>query len=159
MNYVDVMKVFSAMGFGAVLNASDGTILDMNDMAKEFLSLTDVPKGEKIENIIPFPESDTDQPSVWSPSFGRYLLRCPTPETVTLPPQTQLFVFRDASVDFKYRLLENTLNHMNDAVTIWDKNGRMLIINTAAERLETHISQDVIGKHVSCTARAKTHRL
>ena len=121
MNYVDVMKVFSTMGFGAVLSASDGTILDMNDTAKEFLSLPDVPKGEKIENIIPFPENDTDQPSVWSPSFGRYLLRCPTPEMVTLPPQTQLFVFRDASVDFKYRLLENTLNHMNDAVTIWDK--------------------------------------
>lgn len=149
MNYVDVMKVFSTMGFGAVLSASDGTILDMNDTAKEFLSLPDVPKGEKIENIIPFPENDTDQPSVWSPSFGRYLLRCPTPEMVTLPPQTQLFVFRDDSVDFKYRLLENTLNHMNDAVTIWDKDGRMLIINTAAERLETHISQDVIGKHVS----------
>lgn len=47
MNYVDVMKVFSTMGFGAVLSASDGTILDMNDTAKEFLSLPDVPKGEK----------------------------------------------------------------------------------------------------------------
>ena len=54
MNYVDVMKVFSAMGFGAVLNASDGTILDMNDMAKEFLSLTDVPKGEKMRISFPF---------------------------------------------------------------------------------------------------------
>ena len=155
MNYFDLMNAFSVINHGVILGSSDGTILDMNQAALRFLDLKEVPKGEKLESIAPFLSDEVDDSAVWSPSFGLYLKRCPTPQIPSLPPQTRLFVFRDASVDFKFRLLTNTLNHMNDAVTIWDQDARMLMINNAAERLETHLSQEVIGKHVSELYRPK----
>ena len=155
MNYFDIMNAFAAIDFGVILGSSDGTILDMNETAKKFLDLTEVPKGEKIEKIAPFLGEEAEEAGVWNPIFGRYFKRCPVPKTVSLPPQTRLFVFRDASVDFKFRLLTNTLDHMNDAVTIWDQDGRMLIINAAAERLEMHPSRDVIGRHVSELYRSR----
>ena len=149
MNYFDLMNAFSVINHGVILGSSDGTILDMNQAALRFLDLNAVPKGEKLENIAPFLSDEAGDAEMWNPSFGLYLKRCPAPQVPSLPPQTQLFVFRDASVDFKLRLLSNTINHMSDAVTIWDQDARMLMINNAAERLETHLSQEVIGKNVS----------
>ena len=52
MNYFDIMNAFAAIDFGVILGSSDGTILDMNETAKKFLDLTEVPKGEKIAKLL-----------------------------------------------------------------------------------------------------------
>ena len=42
--------------------------------------------------------------------------------------------------------MENIFQQINEAVTVWDSQCRILMLNKAAEKLESHLSDDVLGK-------------
>ena len=156
MNYRELMHAFSCCGIGVILAAQDDTILDINEAGCRLLCAGDDIRGKKLEEIDPFLCGDEDAPPEFgNPAFDRYLLRCPCPEPDGLPAATRLLSFRDATMDFKYSLLENVLNRVSEAITLWDQHGRMLMLNDAAVRLEAHVSKDAVGRHVTALYQAR----
>ena len=146
MTYRDLMNAFSDCGLGAVLVSEDDTIIDINRAGTELLGRNDPPLGGNLQNTIPF-LADEGGEKYGNPVFGRYLRACPTPKVSELPPQTHLRVFQDATGEVMRDILEATLNHMRTAATIWDDQSRMLAINEAAVKLESHVPQDALGRY------------
>lgn len=156
MNYRELMHAFSCCGIGVILAAQDDTILDINESGCRLLCAGDDIRGKKLEEIDPFLCGDENASLEFgNPAFDRYLLRCPCPEPDGLPAATRLLSFRDATMDFKYGLLENVLNRVSEAITLWDQHGRMLMLNDAAVKLEAHVGKDAVGRHVTALYQAR----
>lgn len=144
MTYHDLMAAFSCCGLGAILAAEDGFILDVNDAADRLLHGEGKLKGRTLEQAAPFLLADAE--TVANPAFNEYLKACPAPEVPDLPPDTRLLVFRDATAEVRQDILRNILDHVPEAITVYDKEYRMLMLNSAAEKLEMHLSEHVLGK-------------
>ena len=155
MNYREVMDAFSCCGIGMVLAAEDNTVLDFNEAGGKLLHVDANIRGRALEEAAPF-LFHPDAPKVFgNPAFGQYLLPCPCPAFDGLPAGTRLFAFRDATMEFQCGLLENVLNRVSEAITLWDRQGRMLMLNDAAVKLEAHVSRDAVGRHVSTLYQAR----
>lgn len=142
--YRDIMNAFSVCGLGVALVTHENLILEVNSAGDALLHGDGKLKGTLLNDIAPF----LCQPvgTYGNPAFNEYLLSCPAPNIEELPPNTRLVVFRDASKDFRHDLLEDALEHVRSATTVFDSQSRMLFINNAAEKLESHLSEDVLGK-------------
>lgn len=149
MNYHDVMDVFSQCGLGAILVAEDDTVLDVNDAGEQLLHSEEKPHGKTLAEAAPFLLCGKEESCFGNPSFNQYLLPCPTPDLTNLPPNTRMLVFRDATKDFRHDLLESVFNQVSEAITVWDDQCRILMLNDAAVKLEAHLINNVIGKHVT----------
>lgn len=155
MPYTTVLHAFSQSGLGMILRTPQGTVAHMNDAAVSLLCLESAPIGQKLEQIAPF--LCATQALYGNPAFNQYLLPCPAP---TLDGwQGSVVVFRDATKDFRHDLLENTFDHVRHAITIWDDQSRMLLLNNAAAKLESHVMDDVIGQHVSRLYQARSNSI
>lgn len=154
MNYREILDVFSDCGLGAVLVAADNTILDMNEVGETLLCCEEKPQGKSIEDLAPFLLPGRKE-TFGNPAFNKYLLPCPNPQLKDLPPNTKVYVFRDATKDIRHDMLENVLNNMNDSVTIWDNDCRILMMNDAAAKLEAHLINNVLGRHVTSLYEAR----
>lgn len=142
MNYRELMDAFSVSGIGMALVSGDDTVIDMNDAGRALLGGEEPPLGRPLEAVLPFLKSA--QP-YGNPVFGRYLKACPPPPCGELPAGTRLLAFQDATGEAMFQILEATLNLMRTATTVWDGEGRMLTINEAAVKLESHVAQDAVG--------------
>ncbi|MGN1014118.1 MAG: sigma-54 interaction domain-containing protein [Butyricicoccus sp.] len=148
MNYRDILVLLSDCHLGAILAAENNIILDINDCGCQLLHADPDIRGNPLEEAAPFlcnPTADT----FGNPDFDCYLTHVATLTPEHLPPNTRLLVFRDAGKEFKCNLLENVFNHVSDAITLWDSNGRMLMLNDAAVKLEAHVGSNVLGRHSS----------
>lgn len=154
MNYREVMNAFSDCGLGAILVAANNTILDINAAGEQLLHCQEKPQGQLMEDVAPFLLGG-NAACFGNPAFNKYLLPCPMPALSNLPPATQLFVFRDATKDFRHDLLENVFNQVSEAITIWDGECRILMLNDAAAKLESHLINNVLGKHVTSLYQAR----
>jgi len=141
-----MMELFSGCGIGLLLAAQDGTVLDANEAAIRMLHAESEPRGKPLAEAAPFLCGSAP---LANPAFGVYLRPCHAPDFRNLPPGTQLLAFRDASAEVRSSLLESVLDHIPEAVTLWDAEGRSLLINSAAERLESHIRSDIAGQYVA----------
>ena len=142
--YRDIMNALSDCGLGAILAAQNDVILEINNTGDALLHGGGQLKGALLSDAAPFL---CKPPGTYgNPGFNEYLLACPAPEVTDLPPGTRLAVFRSAHKDFRHDLLEDALQHTRTAITIYDSQGRMLFINSSAEKLEAHLSENVLGK-------------
>ena len=155
MNYRDVMRALSSCELGAILAAENNTILDINTTGKQLLHCQDEPHGKSVEEVAPFLLDRSGDAKFGNPAFNRYLLACPDPALPGLPPNTHMLVFRDATKEYRHDLLENVLNQVSEAITIWDSDARILMLNDAAAKLEAHLINNVLGKHVTSLYEAR----
>ena len=79
--------------------------------------------------------------AVYLAGFDRYLELCGI-----MPGATRLIMFRDVSDRIHYDMVRHVLDHVSEAVTIWDEEGRMVMINDAAVRQEGHVERDAVGR-------------
>lgn len=153
MNHREVMDAFSCCELGAILTAENNMILDINDAGERLLHCDEKPHGKYINEVAPFLGKQSEV-RFGNPAFNQYLVPCGSPDLPNLPPNTRLLVFRDATKDFRHDILENVLNYVSEAITVWDSNCRCLILNDAAAKLEAHLINNVLGRHVTSLYQA-----
>ncbi|MGL6201800.1 MAG: sigma 54-interacting transcriptional regulator [Lachnospiraceae bacterium] len=159
MNYREAMNNFSQCGLGMILAAQDNTILDINEAGNKLLCAEQPLQGKRLEEAAPFLCAEPESLTFGNPAFNQYLLATPTPDLDGLPAGTNILVFRDATKDYKYMLLENIFNLLDTAITVWDSNCRLLTLNDAAAKLEAHIISDVIGKTSDSLYEARSNSI
>ena len=144
MTYRTIMNILSHYGLGAILTGEDGLILEHNPAALMLLGETNEITGRPLREVARFLADGKRG----NPQFNTYLEICPPPDNLPLPLGTRLHVFRDMTSDFRSRILEQTFNHVSDAITFWDDQGRLLAMNDAAVRQEGVNAKEVIGRHI-----------
>lgn len=155
MNYRELMDVFSTCGMGVVLVADNNMILDINQAGTDMLHVDEAVRGCQLEQIAPYLCDVKNRTDYGNPAFNEYILPCASLELADLPPSTHLVVFRDATSEYRCGLLETALNHVQEAVTLWDDECRMLVINDSATKVEAQVDSDTIGHHVHTLYKAR----
>ncbi len=146
MNYREVLELFAESEIGAIVVAKNNIILDINSAAGRLLSLDGSVRGQWLEKIAPF-LCRMDADAYQEVAFNRYVKAGKELTFPELPPEARVLTFQDATQEVQLELVKNVLNHVSEAITIWDKDGRMLMLNDAAVKLEGHTEQEVIGKY------------
>lgn len=146
MTYRSIMDGFSSCGLGVLLVADNGAILDINEAGDRLLCADGNVKGRQLQEVAPFLQAENEGDAVGNPCFNVYLKPCPCPDVDQLPKGTRLLVFRNATMDVRHDILKNVLDHIPEAITIYDSDGRILMLNSAAEKLESHLAENILGK-------------
>lgn len=149
MDYRDVMDMFSQSGMGALVLAEDGMILAVNGAGDRLLHGDGALTGQALAEIAPALCEKSDAPVYENISFGEYLMRCPAPEVTGLPPNGQLVVFRVATNDACHDMLISVLNQLGESVVLCDAKSRIYLLNDAAVKLDSMVTQDVLGETVA----------
>ncbi len=144
MTHHEIIDLLSRCGLGAFLLGPDGLILEYNDTAARLLALDRDCRGVLLRTIAPFLVENQSG----NPRFNTYLEPLPAPTGLPLPLGMSLCVFRDATADFHSRILAQAINHVSDAITFWDDQGRLLALNDSAVRQESFVPREVLGHHI-----------
>lgn len=146
MNYQEAMKMLSECGLGALLMDGETTILSVNETGRRLLGGQDGPEGKRLRDLAAPLCEEPGKGKYASPGFAKYLLRCPTPDVADLPEHAQLVVFRDAINDACHDMLMNVVNQISEAVILCDAQNRIWMLNDAAVKMDSIVTQDVYGE-------------
>lgn len=149
MDYKDAMRVLSQCGLGAALLGENETILAVNETGNHLLHGEGALEGRSLWEVAAPLCQESEEPVYANIAFGEYLLRCPTPEASGLPPHSRLVVFRNAANDACHDMLVSVLNQINEAVALYDAEGRLYLLNDAVVKMESIATQDVLGENVA----------
>lgn len=149
MDYESVMDVFSQSEIGALVLAEDSEILSVNSAGDRLLHGNRQLVGQKLLDIAPELCQKSDIPLYANISFGEYLMRCPAPDVTGLPPHGELIVFRMAINDACHDMLISVLNQLGESVVLCDAQSRIYLLNDAAVKLDSMVTQDVLGETVA----------
>ena len=149
MRYPDAMELLSQCGLGAVLISEDNQILSVNEAGDRLLHGGGNLVGAAMPESAALLCGESDPVRYVNIAFGEYLCRCATPELPDLPPDTRMIVFRLATNDACHDMLISVLNGISEAVILFDEQGRLYLLNDAAVNLDSIVTSDVLGKHVS----------
>ncbi len=164
MKYKELFELLGHCKLGAVLLSPEDTVLDINPQGDLYLKGNGCLKGDSLRSFAPylclsagriseknrgdasFHCTPAQEKDFGNPSFRQYLLPVCVLQSQDFPADSRVVVFRDATDRFFAQVLEHVFQQMNEAVTIWDHHCRILMINKAGEKLESHLSHDVLGK-------------
>lgn len=149
MNHEEALRVISQCGLGAVLVSKDKKILAINETGDRLLHGEGKLLGKDLPEKAAILYEETESPSYANIAFGEYLCRCPTPELPDLPTDSELIVFRVATNDACHDMLITVLNGISESVILFDAEGRIYLLNDAAVELDSIVTSDVLGKHVT----------
>lgn len=149
MKYKDSMHFLSQCGLGAILISKNHNILEVNETGDKLLHGNGLLVGKSLMSVAPLFCQPENTSQYFNVDFGEYLVLCPTPEIEDLPPHTRLITFRDATNDAYLDMLMNAVNHISEAIVLCDVNGRILLFNDAAVKMESLLPQDIVGKPVA----------
>ena len=148
VDYQAIMDILSQCGLGAVLLSDLDQILRANETGIHLLHGEGGLTGKLMDEIAPQLCQESEEPLYANIAFGEYLLRCPTPQVDDLPERTHLVVFRNAACDACHDMLISIMNQINEAVALFDANGRAYLLNDAVVKMESVVTKDVLGEPV-----------
>lgn len=149
MNYRESMEMLSGCGLGALVMDEDSTILSINAAGDRLLHGAGALEGRRLAEIARELCEEPGKKVFASPAFSEYLLRCPAPAVEGLPEHTRFVVFRDATSDACHDMLMNVINQISEAVILCDTESRIWMLNDAAVKMDSIITQDVLGEKMS----------
>ena len=153
MHYSDVMAVLSQCGLGALLIDADSMILSANEAAGRLLHREDGLEAKFLSDFAPELVEDSDGPVYVNVAFGKYLRRCQSPDAEGMPPGARLLVFREATNEACHDVLMDVLNQVSEAVIICDAKNRIWLLNDAAVKMDSIVTQDVLGEDIASVYR------
>ncbi len=153
MHIEDTLSLLSECDLGALLTRADSTVVRANDAARTLLGRD--PLGEKLEELAPHLWREREKKLYTNPTFGLYLLRCPTPRVET-PPDETLIVFRNATNDACHDMLLQVLGRVSESVILFDHRERIYLLNDAAEQMDSIVTGDVRGEADADVYRAQS---
>lgn len=150
MDYTEAIRIISQCGLGAVLVSKEQKILAINETGDRLLHGKGNLIGKKLpEKATILYEACETPPRYANIAFGEYLCRCGTPVLTDLPENSELIVFRVATNDACHDMLITVLNGLKESVILFDGEGRIYLLNDAAVELDSIVTSDVLGKHVT----------
>lgn len=149
MDYQDAMRILSQCGLGAALLGENEIILTINETGDHLLHGEGRLEGRSLWEVAAPLCQESEEPVYANIAFGEYLLRCPTPELSGLPSHSRLVVFRNAANDACHDMLISVLNQISEAVALYDAEGRLYLLNDAVVKMESIVTQDVLGENVA----------
>lgn len=149
MNYLDAMATLSQCGLGAVILSEDKKVLSINEAGDRLLHGNGHLEGNPIPKEAELLGETSDQVRYVNIAFDEYLCRCETPEVTDLPPHARMIVFRQAAGDAYRDMLTSALNGISEAVILCDAQGRICLLNDVAVDIDSIVTSDVLGRHVS----------
>lgn len=149
MDCREAIKVLSQCGLGAALLSERGNILLINETGDHLLHGEGDLEGKRLADIAPHLCEESEEPVYENIAFGEYLIRCPAPDVDDLAPNCKLVVFHDATSAACYDMISSVLDQIKEAVVLSDAEGRVSFLNDAAIRLDSLVTQDVLGENVS----------
>ncbi len=149
LQYQEVMEMFSQTGIGMAVVSEDGCILELSRAGAELLHCGPECVGKRLEDLFPEFRQKEGEPKYVCTAFGEYVMKCPAPEAEGLPEGAALLAFRPASADVMQDILFSILNRIRECVVLCDAEGRMVYLNDAAVRLDSMVTEDVRGRHVT----------
>ena len=155
MQYQEVMETLSACGLGALVTTQDGTILCVNEAGDRLLHGEGKLNGLRLQDIAA-PLCEKPEKRVYaSVAFGEYLCRCPAPVPPDLPEGCGLVVFREATNDACHDMLISVLNQISESVILCDAQSRIYLLNDAAVKMDSIVTQDVLGEKIENVYRSR----
>ncbi|QOX61888.1 Fis family transcriptional regulator [Anoxybacterium hadale] len=149
MNYLDSFEVLSQCGLGAMLVTENNQILSVNEMGKNLLHCDENQLGANTLEAVTLLCEETDEIRYANIAFGEYLCRCATLNLPGQPPRTKIIVFRVATNDACHDMLISILNGISESVTLFDAAGRLYLLNDSAVNMDSLVTSDVLGQHVT----------
>ena len=142
--YKEFLETLSRCGIGVLLTDSQNIITEGNKAALSLLRLEESPAGSPLEETAPFLcENASD--SYANPDFDEYLISLGSVEIPGLSQNITARAFKSVPGKYKCALLEEALNQVHEPITVFDDEFRLYFLNTAAEKIESHTAEDVIG--------------
>lgn len=148
MDVQHAMELLSQCDLGALVVSAEGVIRAANARAEALFPGAETLVGQSLPTLAPPLWVESENPVYANIAFGEYLLRCPTPEVTGLPPHTRLVVFREAENDACHDMLISVLNQINESVVLCDGESRIYLLNDAAVKMDSIVTQDVVGEKV-----------
>jgi arginine utilization regulatory protein len=148
IGYREIAKILSECGLGALLLSEDGDVLFINEAGADLLGGGKFEGGKLSAEAVSLC-ADTDKPRYVNISFGKYLIRCSAPELPDIPRGARLIVFREATNDACHDMLMSVLNQISESVILCDADSRVYLLNDAAVKMDSIVTQDVLGAHIS----------
>lgn len=155
VEYQQAMNVLSQCGLGAVLVSSDSTIISVNEEGNRLLHGDGKLEGKLLLDIAAPLCIESEKPIFANVVFGEYLVRCPTPELSGIPSRFRVIVFRNAVNDACHDMLISVLNQIGESVILCDAEGRVYLLNDAAVKMDSIVTQDVLGEDVKEVYRTR----
>ena len=149
MDYREIIQVLSPCGLGALAVDAEETILAANPAASRLLCRPDGLSGLPLSLVAPAFCQDGGGEQYAHVAFGLYLQQCPAPEADGLPAGGRLIVFREATNDACHDVLMHVINQISESVIICDAENRIWLLNDAAVKMDSIVTQDVIGEDIS----------
>ncbi len=149
MCYQEIMETLSECRLGAVLIAEDSTIVSANAMGDRLLHGQGKLPGTRLPDLAAPLCEESEEVRYASVAFGEYLLRCPAPTAEDLPEGCRLVVFRAADKDACHDMLMNVINQISESVILCDADSRIWLLNDAAVKMDSIVTQDVLGNGIS----------
>ncbi len=144
-----LLDILSHCALGAVLLESNSRILEANAAADRLLHGDGELVGKYLREIAPILCEEPQEKVYERIAFGEYLVRYSVPELQAMvPPHTQLVVFRDASNDACHDMLLHVLDQISEAIVLCDCESRIWLLNHAAIRLDSMVTEDVRGETI-----------
>ena len=144
-----LLDILSYCALGAVLLESNSRILEANAAADCLLHGDGELVGKYLREIAPILCEEPQEKVYERIAFGEYLVRYSVPELQAMvPPHTQLVVFRDASNDACHDMLLHVLDQISEAIVLCDCESRIWLLNHAAIRLDSMVTEDVRGETI-----------
>ena len=149
LHYRDVMEALSQSGIGMAVLSEDRCILELSRAGAELLHLGPECVGKRLEDLFPEFRQIDNGPQYICPAFGEYVMRCPAPEAEGLTERCSVVAFRSASAEVMRDILFSIMNSIRESVVLCDAEGRMMFLNDAAVRLDSMVTEEVRGRHVT----------
>lgn len=149
LHYREVMQVLSQSGIGTAVLSEDRCILELSRAGAGLLHLGPECVGKRLEDLFPEFRQNDSGPKYICPAFGEYVMQCPAPEMEGLPEGCSVIAFRAASAEVMRDILFSIMNSIRESVVLCDAEGRMVFLNDAAVRMDSMVTEDVRGRHVT----------
>ena len=149
MDYREAMQMLSQCGLGVLVADADERIIEANDAAEQLLQDEGKLEGCLLADIAPAFCRGQEGQTYANTAFGEYRRLCPAPTVEGLPADCRLVVFRDATNDVCHEVLMHAINQVSESVIICDADNRIWLLNDAAVKMDSIVTQDVVGENIA----------
>lgn len=149
MTYQQAMSLLSACGTGALLLSPEGMVITSNTAADAILHACGDLLGKRLREVVPELCDESTGSAYVNIGCGAYIKRCPVLIPEDLPEGMQFVAFRDASKEALCDILSEVVNDISEAIVICDTESRILLMNSAASRIDGMDEQQVFGARIA----------
>lgn len=151
LSKIELADIFMNNPQGIIVLEADNTIQAINPKAEKLLAVTaEKAIGLRLQEICPQLIVHEKIMKEVTTFINGTKIKTHLFATGGLPGSTKFILFMEVVPhEEKWDTLANVINTIDDAVMVCDKQGKLIIYNEAAQRMDGLLQEQVLGKHVT----------